>query len=217
MKRRPKGNAAQLPRGCAHPSCPGPEVCSEPTWCSSLGRDGAAGRESRHSLPAQVRTPLPAVPAGPELGRIAGAARERPLICPDHVTQSLGPTRAQLGREPSPGVRDRRGSRLRGLGAGCSGTPPPAGLSKPRARRRRGSAIPHVADAGLGRKPQTSPRQGASSAGCREGDAFCILRRLCTVKSEHRKLWLVPNVYIILNVYIIHCLVHLRIFSATLV
>lgn len=113
-----------LPAAARTPLVPG-----EPTWCSSLGREGSGPKEVALAACANSY-PVPSCPrwatAPADCG--CGAGEGPPLSAPDHVTQLLGPTRAQLGREPSRGVRDRRGAGVAGLegGAGCLGTPPPA-------------------------------------------------------------------------------------------
>ena len=68
------------------------------------------------------------------------------------------------------------------------------------------------------RREGSEPRRGWAPAqwGGREGDAFRVLRPLHTVKPKRWKLWVLPNVFHIRDVYIVRCLVLLLIFSLAL-
>lgn len=172
----------------------GRSVCREPTWCSSSGREAAAGRERWHCACRPASTLLQADPAGWQLGPIAAAAPERPLICsgPREPTprtnrraagRTARPIRARRGREPCAGnvtfvVLDRQVAR-----GGDSGTAGPSRVMRP-----------------LGERAWRQP--GIARSGCRPGDTaanlaqagrqlsrapgkempFCVLRSLCTVK-----------------------------------
>ena len=80
LQRGQNGKGAQPPRSCTHPSAPRRRVCREPTWCSSLGREAATDRESQRWLLAQLRTRVPAVPAGRSSGDCGCGAGEAPYL-----------------------------------------------------------------------------------------------------------------------------------------
>lgn len=150
-------------------------------------------------LSARVRTGPRAVLVRLELQRIASAARERPLISPgprEPVSRTnhraagpaARPTSARLGREPSPGERDRCGApgnvtavvRRGVLGDSASSWTELRNATSGRGGHG-GRIAKHVAGAGQEREQQSSPGLGASSVGLQE--RRCLLRLEASIHS----------------------------------
>lgn len=147
------------------------------------------------------------------------------LSAPDHVNKSLGPITGRLAPrcdQPAPdwSASPRRGNvtavvRRGVLGDSANGWRELRNANPGRGGRRGRIAKQQRVQA---RREGSEPRRGWAPAqwGCREGDAFRVLWPLYAVKLKRGKLWVLPNVYHIRDVYIVNCLVLLLIFSLAL-